>query len=257
MTKHIPLTKDKQALVDDDDYPDLSAMKWRYNHGYAVRTVRLAARRYALYMHRYLLDAPPEFEVDHIDGDRLNNQRSNLRLATRRQNQLNKGPYPNSVSGFKGVTMTPSGKYQAYIELDGHRITLGAYEDVTQAVLLRDAAARQCYGEFAQLNCPEAQAPPETLAVLARILNGEAPSEVHRSNRELVRKGASRYVGVSWAYARQKWRAQIGVGGKYLHLGYFDDEEAAARAYDAAARLHRGPDTRTNFVLASSESGSE
>ncbi len=105
--KEILLTQNQVALVDDEDYENLSMYRW-----YAVKqkhrfyTVRSTPRpnRYRIYLHHEILKGKPEsgFEVDHIDGNGLNNQKNNLRIVTRSQNAMNQRPTIGS-SGFKGI----------------------------------------------------------------------------------------------------------------------------------------------------------
>jgi hypothetical protein len=112
MTKETALSKQKRsnsrntglvALVDDADYDWLSQWNWtaisthRKNGGYAVRM----ENQKMILMHRQILDAPEGAEVDHINGNGLDNRRSNLRFATRRQGQANRRLFTNSKSGFK------------------------------------------------------------------------------------------------------------------------------------------------------------
>ena len=105
MSKHISLTKGAVAIVDDSDFDRLTRMgSWCLSsNGYAVHYTKTNGQRKTLYMHRLIMDAPYDLQVDHIDRNRLNNQCSNLRFATRSQNQANKNIQINNTSAYKGV----------------------------------------------------------------------------------------------------------------------------------------------------------
>lgn len=161
--KEIPLTKGYVALVDDEDYDDLMRWKWSAkeakNTVYAMRKYRKDGKQITITMHRQLMGAPKGMEVDHIDRDGLNNQRSNLRLATHRQNAYNATPQKNKY-GYRGICLhKPSGLYQAQITAKGRFISLGYHKTPEDAARAYDAAAREHHGEFATLNFPEAVIP--------------------------------------------------------------------------------------------------
>ena len=158
--KEIPLTKGQFALVDNEDYDWLMQWKWRASlrsQGgfYVTRSVRRGGRR-AIRMHRVILDAPEGMEVDQIDGNGLNNQRSNLRLATHAQNQWNRGLSSRNKSGYKGVWYNTrprfKNRWMAYMTINCRRIGLGHYATAQEAALAFDKAAREHYGEFVRTN---------------------------------------------------------------------------------------------------------
>jgi hypothetical protein len=162
MVKQVELTRGKVALVDDEDYEWLSQWKWRAyttlknKSFYAVRTVRVNDHRTTVRMHRVIMDAPDNLEVDHIDGDGLNNQRSNLRLATRSQNQANCPLSSRNSSGYKGVyRYRPNGRWTARLRKGDRLLHLGCFDDREEAARAYDVAALEYWGEFARLNFPE------------------------------------------------------------------------------------------------------
>lgn len=105
-------------------------------------------------MHRFILDLKKEDpDVDHKDGNGLNNQRSNLRTATRAQNARNRRIRTDNTSGFKGVTWRKDlGKWNAFIEIKTKRIHLGYFTDPMEAACAYDMAAVKYFGEFAHCN---------------------------------------------------------------------------------------------------------
>jgi hypothetical protein len=152
--KQIPLTKGKVALVDDGDYEELSKHKWHCtSNGYAARRVFDVPYGRIVLMHREILAAPSDLHVDHRDGDHLNNQRENLRLATRSQNQSNRPCDRDNRAGYKGVSFCrPMKKYRARISVSGREVTIGYFDDPVEAARAYDAMARELHGSFARCN---------------------------------------------------------------------------------------------------------
>jgi hypothetical protein len=150
MTKQIQLTQGKFALVDDEDYCDLSQYKWSLaTCGYAQRGTSPK-----IYMHRQIMNAPTGMEVDHINGNRADNRKSNLRLCSHQQNLQARPRFKNNSSGFRGVNYEKKGlkHWRARIELNGKKIDLGLYIDPRDAAIAYNNAARIIHGEFARLN---------------------------------------------------------------------------------------------------------
>lgn len=147
----------KYSLVDDEDYEWLSAFKWSFaGKGYVARGVWNKTRVVHEKMSRIIMKAPDGKEVDHIDLNKLNNQRSNLRLATHRQNSCHTGfiSTPKS-SRFKGVSWIERlGKWQAYIggrDTKTHKY-LGIFKSEEEAAKAYNRAAIEMYGEWASPN---------------------------------------------------------------------------------------------------------
>jgi hypothetical protein len=103
-------------------------------------------------MHRKLFDMTDKKQIiDHIDGNPLNNSRSNLRITTQSGNMKNQNLHKDSKSGYKGVSFQ-SGKYRAYIVLDYKQIHLGRFDSKEEAARAYNAAAIKYHGEYAKLN---------------------------------------------------------------------------------------------------------
>lgn len=157
MTREIPLTQGKFAVVDDEDYERVMQYTWSYWRGYATRWVspHTSSSRHRS-MHRFILDAPPGRFVDHKNGDTLDNTRGNLRFATRQENGQNRAPGNGGSSTFKGVSWNRQRrKWASQIGVAGTRRHLGWFTDEKEAARVYDAAARELFGEFARLNFPE------------------------------------------------------------------------------------------------------
>lgn len=165
--REIPLTRGKVAIIDAEDWPLVSRYKWgafsssgrRKPHWYATATTPRHEGGKKVRLHRILLSAPKGVQVDHRDGDGLNNRRTNLRLCTHGQNQQNRKAVV-SKSGYKGVKRIDkkpqwSVRWIAAIKKDGRSRHLGSYDTAEEAARAYDRAAVQLFGEFASLNFPQ------------------------------------------------------------------------------------------------------
>lgn len=104
-------------------------------------------------MHREIMNAPKGMVVDHIDGNGLNNRKSNLRICTQAQNNLNSRPKRNCSSRYKGVSFYKRDKiWQVQIFHNSRTIFLGRFDDEIEAALAYDRKAAELFGEFAYLN---------------------------------------------------------------------------------------------------------
>jgi len=157
--KEIQLTQGKVARVDDIDYEYLSQFKWYFYAGYAKRKGPSPDRK-TIPMHCVIAERMglqiDGLEVDHEDQVKLNNQRYNLRPATKAQQKHNEGLQRNNESGFVGVSFHKRvGKWRARIELNSKEKHLGYFETALEAALARDDAAKELRGEFVWLNNPQ------------------------------------------------------------------------------------------------------
>lgn len=152
----ISLSDGTLTLVDADVVAEFGGMTWwvwrRAHYRYARRSVRLDGKVYTFALHRVVVDALPGQQVDHINGNTLDNRRCNLRLVTMSQNQMNRRAI-GGASALKGVTWVPlMGKWRAKIGGRGTMRHLGYFETQEAAGNAYDAAALQLYGEHARTN---------------------------------------------------------------------------------------------------------
>jgi len=161
MTIEIPLTKSKLALVDAEDVERLLEYDWYATwtgwNWYAVHDVyRRGVKVARIRMHREVLHAPQGTEVDHNNGNTLDNRRSNLRFATSSQGKQNRRKSPGTSSQYKGVQWSKrDGKWLAVIGVGNKHLYLGLFALELDAAAAYDVAARKHFGEFACLNFPQ------------------------------------------------------------------------------------------------------
>ncbi len=159
--KKIPLTQGQAALVDDEDYEELSKDKWyasqhRSGSYYATRSTKRDAsgNHRTIYMHRQILGVSPGEHVDHANHRTLDNRRVNIRKCSRSLNNANAHKRKGCSSRFKGVTWCKRrGKWTARIKCEGRkRKHLGYFGDEIAAARAYKAEAIIQFGEFALLN---------------------------------------------------------------------------------------------------------
>jgi hypothetical protein len=150
--KMIKLTQGRHAIVDDDVHEELSRFSWWFgNGGYAQRTEKRRGEKRNVMMHHHVLPRLPEFQIDHINGNKLDNRRSNLRYATASENHINKGLIRSNTSGFTGVSWRANrGRWKAYFKKNGRQIYVGQFKTREEAARARDAAVRDAFGEFSR-----------------------------------------------------------------------------------------------------------
>lgn len=153
--REIQLTRGQVAKVDCEDFERINQWKWHVaDNFYAKRREFVGGKPVAWKrMHREVIGAQPGQVVDHINGDRLDNRRANLRICTQQQNLFNSKKHKDCTSRFKGVFWSRQAqKWQTRIRAEGKSKHLGySLNEVDAAILYNQAAARY-FGEFARLN---------------------------------------------------------------------------------------------------------
>lgn len=147
MNKIIYLNHGAKTIVDSDDYKRLIPFKWRLNTtGYATRTYR------SISMSRVIMNAKTGEYVDHINGNKLDNRKSNLRICSNQQNSWNKVEPTKSISGAKGVRQRDK-KWQSYSnDLNGKQVNLGRYNTKLEAMKAYDNYIKKTRGLYGVTN---------------------------------------------------------------------------------------------------------
>lgn len=152
--KKISLTKGKFALVDNEDYKRVSKYKWHYvGNGSAAHRVYRTSEY--IYMHRLIMNTPSGLEVDHINHNKLDNRKKNLRNCTRGENARNQVIRSDNTIGYKGVRFDDRNahrKWNAVIWLNGKLNHLGSFKTKEEAATAYDDAAVVYHGKFAYKN---------------------------------------------------------------------------------------------------------
>lgn len=148
----VTLTRGKEVIIDLADLPLVQVARW---HAYQSSNTWYARGRPEpwpkpeLQLHTWLMKPPRGFLIDHRDGDGLNCRRGNMRLANKSQNTANRFREQPNATGFRGIRLLPSGRYQAAVTLMGRRIALGTYATPEEAYQAYCEGARKYHGEFA------------------------------------------------------------------------------------------------------------
>jgi len=158
MMTELKLLRGQTALIDAEDLPKVRSYRWRLSSkGYVIATVAGVKPQKTIWLHRLILDTPAGLVTDHENHDKLNNQKSNLRIATYTNNHGNRLKKPSTASRFKGVTWSKrAGKWKAQIsqQTNGQHkvIGLGEFDDEKTAALAYNEAAKAYFGNFAHIN---------------------------------------------------------------------------------------------------------
>jgi hypothetical protein len=231
----IPNFNDKKeiinyTIVDADKWHDLSWYKWSKIGDY-ISNKKLGS------IHRYLMSAPDEFYVDHIDNNPNNNKLSNLRFATYKQNGYNtkKNIYCSTI--YKGVSQrTGDDGFIVSIQKDSISYYLGYYTNILIAALAYNIKAEELFKEFANLNLLEID--DKTLVEYKNIIFS------------IWNKQRKEYMGIRYheSYKINKYEAVIQKGDKLYVLGSYENEIIAAIAYNMKRIEFDGAKAKINKI---------
>lgn len=152
-TTLIELTKGRAVLIDTEDLPKVEKYHWHYNmRGYAVTNPGTRKEKELILMHRLINSTPLGLHTDHINRDKLDNRKSNLRSVTNAQNRYNIGVSKLNTSGYKGVSFNKQyNKWDMQIRTTTKRVCR-RFTTKEEAALAYNKFAKELFGEFAYLN---------------------------------------------------------------------------------------------------------
>ena len=154
--KEIILYKNKGiCLIDDEDYNLLSKFNWTLHHdGYAQISIKINNKWGVKFMHQLLINTPKGMETDHIDHNKLNNQKFNLRIVTNSQNNMNRLKQNGEYSSkFKGIYWHKRDeKWYAQIRFNKKYYYLGSFKNEIDAAKAYNNKAKELFGKYACLN---------------------------------------------------------------------------------------------------------
>jgi len=205
----IPLDIGRVALVSIEDWERIDKIGWHFrkDNGYVCCGGYNGQERY---LHRFVMDCPKGLVVDHINGDKLDNRRENLRVCTYQENSFNRRNLARTnTTGFTGVCKRRH-RFQAHYTAGSKVTVVGMYATAEEAARARDTALKAIAGEFLNPN-----------------IEGAAPMASNLRQRTSIYRGVTKVQG--------RWTARI-FDNKIKYLGRFATELGAHEAYQAAKK---------------------
>lgn len=153
MNYYIQLSRNAVAWVDKDVFELLNKHKWTYDPttGYAYRRLTVEGVYKKIYMHRLIMNNPKVLQIDHINGNGLDNRKQNLRICSRSDNQHNRGKNKNNKSGHKNIYWhTQTSKWRVGVMHKRKNYHGGEFDNLEDAVKARDRLQIQFHGSFAR-----------------------------------------------------------------------------------------------------------
>lgn len=152
IAKQLPLKYGGFALVDSDDLERIRGFKWELSRkGYVISRKMKAGVLKRMFLHRIINRTPRSMVTDHINGDKLDNRKLNLRSCSNGENVSNQKVRADNTLGFKGIRKNKR-KWSAQIGKDGRHIAIGTFNTKLEAATAYDKAALRLHGAFASTN---------------------------------------------------------------------------------------------------------
>lgn len=133
--------KEIRTKIDIEDINLVNQYKWYFD--------RYIKTREGQYIHRIIMNCPNDLVVDHINGDKLDNRKENLRICTQQQNKFNHKTYKTNISGYSGISWhKKANKWRVRIQVDNKEIYLGLFDDLAKAIEVRKQAEEKYFGKY-------------------------------------------------------------------------------------------------------------
>jgi|SRR5688572_3424658 len=192
-------------LVDAEELERVSSIKWRIHpQGYALGK----ANGQNTSLHRFVFGPTKASDIDHVNGNRLDNRKANLRACSHAQNIQNRGVDKRNRFGLKGVSLTCTGKYGAEIRAFGKHVWLGSFDSPIDAAMAWDRAALEMHGPFARTN--------QSLGLIPAG-HQQQPPAVNNSHQEFMAVLALREAGKSYDEIAEALSIPSGTVKSRLH----------------------------------------
>jgi hypothetical protein len=259
-----------KVLIDEEDWDRVKERFWgthsikpdgtfyvgaQFPHpagGEQWRTGKMRPRETRVGLHRFVMNCPKGMEVDHINHNKLDNRKENLRICTRSENGKNLRKTPgHGTSQFKGVQYSPkastmikerSKPWQAGIRANGTQHSLGMFATEEEAAMVYDEASRKHHGEYGVLNFPDGV--PEEIMTIIEQGRANVPDPSSKYHGVMVEK--SRTKGTQRKRPNRYIKVSMNVNGKITHYGSYSSEEEAAWERDKIVK-ELGLDKPLNF----------
>ena len=226
--------KDKYGLIDIEDYDKVKEYKWRIVNGYLTTDTYIEDKRTTLLLHRLIMsnNLKGKLVIDHINRNRLDNRKVNLRVCTQQQNTMNKGITDNNQYGVTGITKV-NGRYQSFITVNGEYNNLGYFDNVKDAVKERLKAEVVYYKEYA----------PQKHLFEEYGIDSNIDYNVHKyigrkDGNEKKIKGIHKYKCPKKDGYYYKWKVEFNKDNNRYYLGLFDTLEEAIQVKQDWDKLH-------------------
>jgi hypothetical protein len=148
----LKLTNGKFTLIDDEDMKFIENKTLMDRSGYAGFVVHKNGKQKTYLIHRLIMNAKPDQLIDHINRNKLDNRKSNLRFTDRSKNAANCKVHKHNTTGYKGVSKFGNNRYRSYIVFMDKQISLGVYDSKKEAAIAYNNKAIELFGEHANLN---------------------------------------------------------------------------------------------------------